>query len=200
MSRSTSLLSSAAATRPTTAFLCSPATTAPSITATYHRAPTTSTPTQQVRHATFVRRPRRPYTFTQLVQLSDGSSYVARTTSPQPLYRTGKDSRNTLLWQPSEKKLRNVEVDEAGKLAAFRERFGRAFDQKAQPGEEGAAEGYDGHKAASSSSDAAAAAKAAEDEPEDDGYGDLISSYAPDVTSSLKDGGSPPAPGGKKKK
>ncbi|CAG9994057.1 unnamed protein product [Clonostachys byssicola] len=119
----------------------------------------------QVRHATFIQRPRRPYTFTQLVQLSDGSSYIARTTSPQPLYVATKDTRNTLTWQPSEKSLRNVELDEAGKLAAFRGRFGTAFDGK-QDGEEGS-EG---------SNDLA-----------DDGYGSLISSYANQDTSALKD-------------
>lgn len=82
----------------------------------------------QVRHATFVPRPRRPYTFTQLVQLSDGSTFTVRTTMPTALYKSAKDSRNHILWQPSEKSLRNVEVDEAGKLAAFRERFGRGWD------------------------------------------------------------------------
>lgn len=33
-----------------------------------------------------------------------------------------------MLWQPSDRTLRNVEVDEAGKLAAFRGRFGRGWD------------------------------------------------------------------------
>lgn len=157
-------------------------------------ASSASSPTGQVRHATYVRRPRRPYTFTQLIQLSDGSSYVARTTSPQPLYRTGKDSRNTLLWQPSESKLRNVEVDEAGKLAAFRERFGRAFDQKADPADAAAA------AQAAGKDPKAAAAQAAQAEAEDDGYGDLISSYAPDMSASMKDGASAAAPPGKKRK
>ncbi|KAG7150490.1 hypothetical protein HYQ46_000568 [Verticillium longisporum] len=80
------------------------------------------------RAATYIHRPRRPYTFTQLVQLSDGSTFTARTTSPAPLHRADKDSRNHILWQPSEKTLHNVELDEAGKLAAFRQRFGRGFD------------------------------------------------------------------------
>lgn len=116
----------------------------------------------QVRNATFIARPRRPYTFTQLVTLSDGSSYTMRTTSPLPIYRATKDTRNTLLWQPSETSLKNVELDEAGKLAAFRERFGRAYD--AASGEEGA--------------------------EEDGGYADLITGYAPaqDATS-MKDSG-----------
>lgn len=115
----------------------------------------------QVRNATFIPRPRRPYTFTQLVTLSDGSAYTMRTTSPLPIYRATKDTRNTLLWQPSEKSLKNVELDEAGKLAAFRERFGRAYDSGTS--EEGAA---------------------------DDGYADLITGYAPaQDASSMKDSG-----------
>ncbi|KAH7141317.1 hypothetical protein B0J13DRAFT_623688 [Dactylonectria estremocensis] len=118
----------------------------------------------QVRHATFISRPRRPYTFTQLVTLSDGSTYTMRTTSPQPIYRASKDTRNTLLWQPSEKSLKNVELDEAGKLAAFRERYGRAYD----------------------SGTAAEDADAAE---EDSGYADLITGYAPQDASSMKDSG-----------
>ncbi|SPQ21298.1 f2d3244d-05e3-41a2-8eea-ac010158683c [Thermothielavioides terrestris] len=83
---------------------------------------------QQVRHATFVLRPRRPYQFTQLVQLSDGSTFTMRTTSPVALYKAAKDSRNHILWQPSEKSLKNVEVDEAGKLAAFRGRYGNVWN------------------------------------------------------------------------
>ncbi|KAK1496356.1 mitochondrial ribosomal protein [Colletotrichum cuscutae] len=95
-------------------------------------SPRIGLPTQQSRAATFIPRPRRPYTFTQLIQLSDGSTYTVRTTSPSPLVRSAKDSRNHALWQPSDKSLKNVEVDEAGKLAAFRERFGRGFDLAAK--------------------------------------------------------------------
>ncbi|KAI1767928.1 hypothetical protein GGR53DRAFT_462928 [Hypoxylon sp. FL1150] len=80
------------------------------------------------RPATIIRRPRRPYTFTQLVVQTDGSTYTMRTTSPVALYKSTKDTRNHVLWQPSDQTLRNVEVDEAGKLAAFRERFGRGWD------------------------------------------------------------------------
>lgn len=95
-----------------------------------------------------------------------------RTTSPLPIYRAAKDTRNTLLWQPSEKSLKNVELDEAGRLAAFRERYGRAYDAAAQPAEEGAE----------------AAPNAA---PEEDlGYADLITSYAQEQdNSSMKDSG-----------
>lgn len=82
----------------------------------------------QVRHATEIVRPKRPYTWTQIIQLSDGSTYTTRSTSPQPVYRSTKDTRNHLKWQPTEVSLQNVELDEAGKLAGFRQRFGTAFD------------------------------------------------------------------------
>ncbi|KAF2787300.1 hypothetical protein K505DRAFT_258017 [Melanomma pulvis-pyrius CBS 109.77] len=91
-------------------------------------APQISLPTHQVRHATLLRRPKRPYTFTQLVTLSDGSTFLHRTTSPAPVYKSTKDQRNTPLWNPSSQKLLNVEEDEAGKLAAFRAKFGRGWD------------------------------------------------------------------------
>lgn len=126
----------------------------------------------QIRHATFITRPRRPYNFTQLVTLSDGSTYTIRTTSPQPIYRATKDTRNTLTWQPSERSLKNVELDEAGRLAAFRERFGRAFDTQAaaEEGEE-----------------------AVQKQEEDEGYGDLIASYAAVDAGAMKDTASAPA-------
>ena len=88
--------------------------------------------THQVRHATLLRRPKRPYTFTQLVTLSDGSSFTLRTTNPQAVYKSTKDTRNTPLWNPSSQKLLNVEEDEAGKLAAFRAKFGRGWDANAE--------------------------------------------------------------------
>ncbi|KAF4344316.1 ribosomal 36 precursor mitochondrial [Fusarium beomiforme] len=136
-------------------FSVSPATLSPLRTTLSTPCSSTRLSLGQVRHATFIPRPRRPYTFTQLVTLSDGSAYTMRTTSPVPIYRATKDTRNTLLWQPSEKSLKNVELDEAGRLAAFRERYGRSYD--ASHAEEG--EGAD---------------KAAEDS-----YGDLITGYAP---------------------
>ncbi|KAL6693674.1 hypothetical protein J3F84DRAFT_350412 [Trichoderma pleuroticola] len=138
----------------------------------------------QTRNATFIPRPRRPYTFTQLIQLSDGSTYTARTTSPLPLYRAQKDTRNTLLWQPSEKSLRNVELDEAGKLAAFRERFGRGYDATAQA-VEGAAEG-----------ETVAEEVVAKPVEEDAGlnFEDLLAEYTPQDTSAMKDSGPKRAP------
>jgi hypothetical protein len=88
--------------------------------------------TNQVRHATLLKRPKRPYTFTQLITLSDGSSFTLRTTNPQPVYKSAKDIRNAPLWNPSSQKLLNVEEDEAGKLAAFRAKFGRGWDVDAE--------------------------------------------------------------------
>ncbi len=98
--------------------------------------------TQQLRHASLLRRPKRPYTFTQLITLSDGSTFLHRTTSPQPVYRSTKDTKNHALWNPSSQKLLNVEEDEAGRLKRFRRRFGRGFDVDAQSeeGEEGSTE------------------------------------------------------------
>ncbi|KAL2759165.1 hypothetical protein ACRALDRAFT_208211 [Sodiomyces alcalophilus JCM 7366] len=122
----------------------------------------------QTRSATYIHRPRRPYTFTQLIQLSDGSTYTVRTTSPVAMHRTDKDSRNHILWQPSEKSLRNVELDEAGKLAAFRHRFGRGFDLASDATED--AEG----------ANETSAKKTADEEAAFD-LGDLISGYAPAV-------------------
>ncbi|KAH7085619.1 hypothetical protein FB567DRAFT_24786 [Paraphoma chrysanthemicola] len=91
-------------------------------------------PTTQVRHATLLKRPKRPYTFTQLITLSDGSSFTLRTTSPQPVLKSAKDIRNAPLWNPSSQKLLNVEEDEAGRLAAFRAKFGRGWDTDAEKG------------------------------------------------------------------
>jgi hypothetical protein len=89
--------------------------------------PTTTTCTQ-IRHASLLRRPKRPYTFTQMITLSDGSTYLHRTTSPMAIYRSTKDTKNNPLWNPSSQKLANVEEDEAGRLKRFRGRFGRGWD------------------------------------------------------------------------
>ena len=86
---------------------------------------------QQIRHASLIKRPKRPYTFTQLIILSDGSTFTHRTTSPAPIYRASKDTKNSPLWNPSSQKLLNVEEDEAGRLKRFRQRFGRGFDVEA---------------------------------------------------------------------
>ena len=112
------------------------------------RASNTSTTyiCQQYRHATLLRRPKRPYTFTQLVTLSDGSTYTHRTTSPAPVFRSTKDTRNTPLWNPSSQKLMNVEADDAGRLRAFRQRFGRGWDALTNVEEEELEEGDEGRK------------------------------------------------------
>lgn len=70
-----------------------------------------------------------------------------------------------------------MELDEAGKLAAFRERFGRAFD--ASPSlekEEGQEQEQEQEQKAS--------AAPAEDEPAEDDFTDLITAYATEVTTS----------------
>lgn len=89
---------------------------------------TSCLPVTQTRHARLLKRPKRPYTFTQLLTLSDGSAYTIRTTSPLPVYRSTRDTRNAPLWNPSTRELLNVEADEAGRLAAFRSKFGRGWD------------------------------------------------------------------------
>nr|POE48836.1 54s ribosomal protein l36, mitochondrial [Quercus suber] len=99
---------------------------------------------KQIRNASLLRRPKRPYTFTQLITLSDGSTFLHRTTSPQPVYRSTKDTKNSPMWNPSSLKFHNVEEDEAGRLRRFRKRFGRGFDAEAAEGEEEAQEKNDG--------------------------------------------------------
>lgn len=71
-----------------------------------------------------------------MITLSDGSTYLHRTTSPAPIYRSTKDTKNNALWNPSSQKLKNVEEDEAGRLKAFRGRFGRGWDAEAVAGGE----------------------------------------------------------------
>ncbi|KAI0405177.1 hypothetical protein F4802DRAFT_187035 [Xylaria palmicola] len=169
--------------RPTTALPFGPLGTGAAGTPSH--TPLSRTPS---RAATLIRRPRRPYAFTQLVQLSDGSTYTVRTASPVGLYRSTKDARNHVLWNPNEKSLQNVEVDEAGKLAAFRERFGRGWDEAAAASTTtttttttpAADKGKKG-------SAAAAAAAAADDAGSGDALADLIAGYAssmPELPSS----------------
>lgn len=111
---------------------------------------------QSCRHARLLRRPKRPYTFTQLVTMSDGSAFTMRTTSPMPVYRSTRDTRNVPLWNPSSKELLNVEDDEAGRLAGFRARFGKGFDAQREAavgtdsaGEDGTQETGSGGKSGS---------------------------------------------------
>ncbi len=135
-----------------------------------------------MRHATYVLRSRRPYQFTQLVQQSDGSTFTVRTTSPVALYKSDKDTRNHMLWQPTNKSLRNVEVDEAGKLAAFRGRYGAGWDLGGPAGGD-AAEGKPGKKEGGDKVEVAATPAKAEEPAAADPFEslvDLISSYATD--------------------
>ncbi|KAI0847214.1 hypothetical protein F5Y00DRAFT_123043 [Daldinia vernicosa] len=173
----------------------------PSISKPSH-TPLSHTPS---RAATIIRRPRRPYTFTQLVQQTDGSTYTHRTTSPLALYKSTKDTRNHILWQPSDSSLRNVEVDEAGKLAAFRGRFGRGWDIEAAR-EEGAdadaatAEGGEGTEGVVAKL-AAAAKKTSKSDPVDERYdalSDLISNYSTNQDQ-IKEPTRPAKQSGKKK-
>jgi hypothetical protein len=53
-----------------------------------------------------------------------------RTTSPIPVYRSTRDTRNSALWNPTSRELLNVEDDESGRLASFRARFGTSFDNQ----------------------------------------------------------------------
>ncbi|CAK7232550.1 hypothetical protein SBRCBS47491_008310 [Sporothrix bragantina] len=123
--------------------------------------------------ARLIQRPQRPYQFTQLIQLSDGSTFTVRTTNPHPLHRCNKDTRNHVIWQPSEKSLRNVEVDEAGRLAAFRSRFGRAWDSTVDPENDDIKEAQAdaGNQVTGSSTPTASAGSA-------DTLADLLSGYA----------------------
>ncbi|KAF9892017.1 hypothetical protein FE257_002981 [Aspergillus nanangensis] len=132
----------------------------------------------QCRHATLLRRPKRPYTFTQLITLSDGSTFTQRTTSPAPVYRSTRDTRNSLLWNPSSSKLLNIEDDEAGRLAAFRAKFGRSWDANTPVEGEEAKTPTDKKDGKQSEEEAAAEAAAAQEE--EDNLLDLISSFGQD--------------------
>ncbi|KAL1964331.1 hypothetical protein VTN77DRAFT_7016 [Rasamsonia byssochlamydoides] len=161
-------------------------------TTTRAAATTTTFICTQCRHATLLRRPKRPYTFTQLVTLSDGSTFIHRTTSPLPIYRSTRDTRNSLLWNPSSQKLMTVEEDEAGRLAAFRAKFGRSWDA-ASPSAATTASSTSSSSETSSSApvdkksetqteeekaaEAAAAQAEAELQEEEDNLLDLISSF-----------------------
>ncbi|KAK5113474.1 hypothetical protein LTR62_003343 [Meristemomyces frigidus] len=128
----------------------------------------------QTRHASLLRRPKRPYTFTQLITLSDGSTFTHRTTSPAPIYKSTRDTKNSVLWNPSSQKLMNVEEDEAGRLRRFRRRFGRGFDAEAA-----AVEGQEG-EAREGAREGEEALSQAEEE---DSLLDLISGYGQEAAA-----------------
>ncbi|KAI1330100.1 hypothetical protein F5Y16DRAFT_46082 [Xylariaceae sp. FL0255] len=163
--------------------LCQTTTTTTTTTLKPSHTPLSHTPS---RAATLIKRPRRPYSFTQLIQLSDGSTYTMRTSSPAGMYRSTKDVRNHVLWQPNNKSLKNVEVDEAGKLAAFRQRFGTSWDAASpSAAAEGVDGGVEGGEGAKKGADATAAiapdAPAAPQQAESDALADLIAGYAKDL-------------------
>ncbi|WPG97392.1 Hypothetical protein R9X50_00016700 [Acrodontium crateriforme] len=120
----------------------------------------------QQRNASLLRRPKKPYTFTQLITLSDGSTFTHRTTSPQAVYRSTKDVKNSMLWNPSSQKLLNIEEDEAGRLRRFRRRFGRGFDAETTSDGEETAAGQENQQST------------------EDSLMDLISGYGQDSASS----------------
>ncbi|KAL7271239.1 hypothetical protein RUND412_006007 [Rhizina undulata] len=93
-----------------------------------HRPVVPITKTTLSRNANIIPRPKRPYLLDQIVILSDGSSFKQLTTSPRGVIRSTKDVRNHPMWNPSMKELADVEEDEAGRLRAFRERYGRGYD------------------------------------------------------------------------
>lgn len=148
--------------------------------------PLPTLPTTQHRTATLLRRPKRPYTFTQLVTLSDGSTYTHRTTSPEPVYRSIKDTRNTPLWNPSNEKVLNFEADEAGKLRAFRDRFGRGWDAGAGAGKD---EDEDGDEGEGDEGDEVEGGreKRGGDKGEDN-LVDLISGFGRDAEAGVREG------------
>ncbi|KAJ1675055.1 hypothetical protein EV182_002026 [Spiromyces aspiralis] len=68
---------------------------------------------------------RGPELFHQRIVLSDGSSFVLRSTSPRPQIKLSKDTRNHPLWNPqSELGLK----DESGFLGSFQRRYGDIDD------------------------------------------------------------------------
>jgi len=145
-----------------------------------------------------LQRPHRPYTFTQLVTLSDGSTYLHRTTSPLPVFRSTKDTRNTPLWQPSMAALRNVEADEAGRLRAFRKKFGRGWDTETPEGEEESSSlasslDIESNSISSSSSNTEARGQEQGDSLMDlisSGYGSTVQSQTNPKTAAPEDGAS----------
>ncbi|CAZ84430.1 unnamed protein product [Tuber melanosporum] len=87
-------------------------------------------PRTATRNATLLRRPKRPHQFDQLIILTDGSSFKQMTTSPRGVFRTTKDTRNHPLWNESDAAVMGLEEDEAGKLKAFRNKYGHGFDMQ----------------------------------------------------------------------
>lgn len=96
-----------------------------------------------------------------------------------PLYRATRDTRNVPLWNPSSPKLVNFELDEAGRLASFRARFGRAWD--ANVAEEEGSEKKD----AAAGDQQQQKQQQQEDAEEEDNLLDLISSFGQESPEQL---------------
>lgn len=150
----------------------------------------------QRRQASYIPRPLLPPQFTQLVRQSDGATFTWRTSSPLPLHSTvsQRDSRNHPLWQPSDASLKGIEADEAGRLRAFRGRYGRGWDlatgEEEEQERQSAAVMGDGavteaDLAKEKEEERVLAAEVEEEDAEDESLGDLISSYATEDNASL---------------
>lgn len=106
------------------------------------------------------------------------------------MYRSTKDTRNHLTWQPSEVSLKNIEVDEAGKLASFRGRFGTQYDLGEDPVADEAIVKKDSKASKDAKAEAEAEAEAERKEKEKDAvdsFSELMASYVREEPS-LKGG------------
>ncbi|CAG8637851.1 3289_t:CDS:1 [Ambispora leptoticha] len=63
----------------------------------------------------------RPGLYTQKIILTDGATYTIQTTSPKPLVKLVRDTRNHPLWNPE---LKHGMQDESGQLSKFQRKFG----------------------------------------------------------------------------
>ncbi|KAG9291625.1 hypothetical protein G9A89_022044 [Geosiphon pyriformis] len=63
----------------------------------------------------------RPGLFTQQIILTNGATYKIRSTSPKPVIKLVKDTRNHPLWNPES---RDGIHDESGQLSKFHKKFG----------------------------------------------------------------------------
>lgn len=68
-------------------------------------------------------RPAIYYKFDQRVELSDGSTVTRRTPFPRSEWKYLADQRNNPLWNPSKPNLRALELDAAGRLAKFKQKY-----------------------------------------------------------------------------
>lgn len=68
-------------------------------------------------------RPAIYYKFDQTVELSDGSTVTRRTPFPRVEWKYLADQRNNPIWNPSKPNLRALELDAAGRLAKFKQKY-----------------------------------------------------------------------------